>query len=561
MTSPPSDTARSAKTPFADCAGIAAFAIVGVLWVIFAAEEPLHIDELRQTRAYAGGPEQWVGTSWGMNQPPLEITLGAIWRRLFGASDYAERLFPVIVGLLSLILLARLAIRFSGKKLAAPIAILAYGLSPLVFRTTALMRPYAIPTFFSLLFLTTLIDLRDRGPSRLRITSAVVGGAGLLLSHALIPVLVAGVAVLGLFAMKARKQPDSSGAALARRIALGVTLLGLLMPIALRFKNPTFFESPVAYSLSDRLVDAVELTTTAARSNFGWALLPLVLSLVLLMIPSFRPQRGELWWFIALIGIPVGVSAVFFVTVAPGYPYPDRYLHDIMLSGAIGLGLVGSRWETRDRRPWQGLAFGAIGLAVAGSFVTLSIPAFQHEVTTERFLDWAEGTDLIMEHLDSDVVILFEPLVPFPSYQSLFYGQPRYLPDSYVVRMSRLIVDSGHMLGDGPIAVLLVGSQASTIAPPGWRIEQSGIWQLLIPPPAIENDAVAVLEELEAAITDDLYDLVLRMHIAIALAERGDIEEAYSTLEAIDRPAGNDPQQLYDRYTSKVQERIALLQP
>jgi hypothetical protein len=533
--------------------------VVAALWIVFAAEEPLHIDELRQTAVYSGDIREWISRSVGMNQPPMEITLGAVWRRLFGSSDYIERLFPVIVGLASIILLSRLSVRFSGRMMAAPIAILAYGLSPLVFRTTVLIRPYALPTFFSLLFLTALINLRNRGPSRLRVISAIASGAGLLFSHALIPFLVSSLAASGLFAMKLRGRSDAHGAAVARRIALSVALVGLFMPIALRVRNPVFFESSFSYSLLERIGDALDAAAAAFRSSMGWAIIPVTLSLVLLMVPTFRPEQNELWWFVALLGIPVGISAVFFATVAPGFSYPDRYLHDIMLTGAIGISLVGSRWASHDPRPKRNLIFGAIGIAIAGSYLALSVPAFRTEVTTERNLDWADGADLVMASVDPGTVILFEPLVPFPSYQPLFYGQPRYLPASHAVSMSRLVVGSGHMLGDGPIAVLLVGSQATTIDPPGWRTEQQGIWELLIPPPTIEYDTVAVLRELDAAITDERYDVVLRIHLAIELAEDGDVETARTTLEGIDRPSADDPQQLFDSYLSKAAERIAVL--
>ena len=55
------------------------FVVVAVLWIAFATEEPLHIDELRQLSGYDGGLDQWLETSWELNQPPLEIALGGTW--------------------------------------------------------------------------------------------------------------------------------------------------------------------------------------------------------------------------------------------------------------------------------------------------------------------------------------------------------------------------------------------------------------------------------------------------------------------------------------------------
>ena len=125
-----------------------------------------------------------------LNQPPLEITLGGIWRGAFGATDFAERLLRhSSVSVRFLPLLAGLSVVFAGSRMAAPITIMAYGLSPIVYSTTAFIRPYAIPTFFALLFLCSTRWLLKSGPRIATVGLSAIAALGLVLAHALVPLV------------------------------------------------------------------------------------------------------------------------------------------------------------------------------------------------------------------------------------------------------------------------------------------------------------------------------------------------------------------------------------
>ena len=110
-----------------------------------------------------------------------------------------------------------------------------------------------------------------------------------------------------------------------------------------RLKNPSFFDTRIDYGLDERLIDGIEAIWMSYRGAFGVAGVALLVMFALLFTRTFRPVEGEVWWFVPLLAISPGVSAIFLATVAPGFSFFDRYFHDLLLPGAIMVGLIGSR--------------------------------------------------------------------------------------------------------------------------------------------------------------------------------------------------------------------------
>ena len=533
-----------------------AFVLVAVTWIVFATEEPFHIDELRQLGGYWGGPGQWLSTSWALNQPPLEVALGGTWRLAFGATDFAERLLPTLFGLGSVGILGYLSKQFAGNRFAPAITILAYGFSPIVLRTTAFIRPYAIPTFFALLFVVAVRSLLRTGPNAKTLTFSGLSGLLLVLTQALVPVMVSLFAVAGLLVRRYVVRENDPGGTSALAVA-GITFVAsLAMPIITRIKNPTFFETQTPYGLRERFVDSVSAFVSEFDAAFGLAGLALAALVILLLFKPFRPTRGEVWWFIPLAAISPGISAVFFASVAPGFSFFDRYFHDLMLPGALAIGLVGSRLLLAPRESWRipSTIIGAVALAL---YAIPTAIGFHAEVTEQETTDWEQASHLIMENVEPDTVVLFEFLREFPRYQPLFYGQPRYLPTWYQIRLPRAMVTSSHRLGEEPIVVLLAGDTRTSVAPPGWRIVDDGEWRLLIPPNAVARDGAEVLTQLDAAITDERYDVAIRFGLALELARTGHFEAAEAVLAEISPPPGSDPQRRFEQYLESTRLQIA----
>ena len=181
-------------------------------------------------------------------------------------------------------------------------------------------------------------------------------------------------------------------------------------------------------------------------------------------------------------------------------------------------------------------------------------------MTTQTNTDWAEGAQIVKEHTPPGTVVLFEFMNPFPRYQPLFYGQPRYLENSYPVRYARTVVTAGHELNGEPIAVLLAGGARTSVAPVGWRVIDDGHWRLLLPPDDVSGDATAVLAMLDESIADDRLDVAIRLSYAIELARDGAFDRALSVLNRITPPDVPDPQLRFRQYWDAARAQILELQ-
>ena len=532
------------------------FVVISVLWIFFSVEEPLHIDELRQLAGYGGGFGTWIAKSWELNQPPLEIVLGGLWRTAFGATDFAERLLPTLFGLGSLALIGRLAVVFSSSAFAAPIAILAYGLSPVILPTTAFIRPYAIPTFFALLYIIAVRRLLEKGARAGTVAFAGIAGLGLLATHALVPTVVAIAVLAALVGRRLLTRRPDVGTAPALAISAAVALLSLVAPVITRLKNPSFFDVRVEYSIGQRITDAIDAVWTSYSGAFGLAGIALLLVLLLLFTKTFRPAQGEVWWFVPLVAISPGITAVFLATVAPGFSFFDRYFHDLLLPGALAAGLVGSRLVTTRWRNTRSRIPLIVGAATLVLYFVPTLVAFHEEVTTQENTDWASGAEMVIDNTEPGTLVLFEFMNGFPRYQPLFYGQPRYLPRSYPIRYPRLVVTAGHDIESESIAVLLAGPARLDVDPPDWRIIDDGNWRLLIPPSELSNDTLAVLQTLDDEITDDRFDVAIRLSLAIEFARTGNFEAARATLDAITPPDVADPQLRFESYWESARDQI-----
>lgn len=119
--------------------------------------------------------------AWGyVDQPPMIALIAKITTILFGKSLFALRIFPVIVGVLTVYLTGLMIRELGGNKLAIIIGLTAVVFSPvlLALNSTLSMNPFDVLFCTTVIYLITIII--KRGNDKLWIWVGVVAGIGLL---------------------------------------------------------------------------------------------------------------------------------------------------------------------------------------------------------------------------------------------------------------------------------------------------------------------------------------------------------------------------------------------
>ncbi len=101
---------------------------------------------------------------WGfVSVPPFIGLISNLSTTLFGNTVFALRIFPALVGSLSVIILGKLVRELKGGNMAILIACLAFLLSPAFMRTNLLFQPVAFNQFFWLLSVFFLVKMINSG--------------------------------------------------------------------------------------------------------------------------------------------------------------------------------------------------------------------------------------------------------------------------------------------------------------------------------------------------------------------------------------------------------------
>jgi len=98
--------------------------------------------------------------AWGyVSAPPFIAVLARISTAIFGNTVFALRLFPALIGSLSVIIIGKIIIELKGEELAAIIALTAFTLTTSFLRSNTLFQPVSFNQFFWLLSFYFVIKL------------------------------------------------------------------------------------------------------------------------------------------------------------------------------------------------------------------------------------------------------------------------------------------------------------------------------------------------------------------------------------------------------------------
>lgn len=118
--------------------------------------------------------------------PPLLSVIGNISRFLFGESVFAVRLFPVLIGVASLILIGMIVLRLKGNRWALVLACAAFLFSGAYLRTNTLFQPVAFNQFFWVLSCYWIIALLQTQNPLYWLHIGVTWGLGFLNKYSIV---------------------------------------------------------------------------------------------------------------------------------------------------------------------------------------------------------------------------------------------------------------------------------------------------------------------------------------------------------------------------------------
>jgi len=135
---------------------------------------------------------------WGfVSVPPLIGVISKISTSVFGTTVFALRIFPALIGSLSVWLIAKIVKELKGGTIAVFIACLAFVLSPAFLRSNALFQPVSFNQFFWLLSGYILIMMLKRKDPKYWIFLMLVWGFGFLNKYSISFLIFATLLSLG----------------------------------------------------------------------------------------------------------------------------------------------------------------------------------------------------------------------------------------------------------------------------------------------------------------------------------------------------------------------------
>jgi len=135
--------------------------------------QSLWYDELWSTRLMLGSVGSLVRVAGADVHPPAYTLLMFVWIRLFGDSEISVRLIPLVAGLASIVLTARLAIDY-GWRSAAPIAALILAVAPTHIWYSQEARPYTFTLALAVAAVLAFHGIQQTGAARCYATYALL---------------------------------------------------------------------------------------------------------------------------------------------------------------------------------------------------------------------------------------------------------------------------------------------------------------------------------------------------------------------------------------------------
>lgn len=448
-----------------------ALLVATVTYTLALEEEPYHIDELRQTRAYHLSIGEVVDQAFAQDQPPLDPVVNSLVQRVIGVADWKQRLIPALAGVGAIAILGLLCLR-SGLEQGAGVGAMVMTGSALLTSVFVYARPYALPSFLMMLFLFAV----DRWLRERRIGWALALfplAVALPLSRTLEPLLVLAIStgILLVYRLIVGRRFQGSVWVPVSAAVTGALLSGI--PVISRLRNQLgAYTQDEQGTIAERLARLVtDVPEGLGRVFPYWPVLLVVIALVL-MDREARHWMRSTWWFWVVLFLPVAFTAGFVVSVNPDQPLFDRYFFTWVPAISV---LSALAWEHRPAN--LRLAAGVtIGLLLGWMAWTQWI-AFS---TNDRG-DWRALSEAIASEAMPDSFIVVEHAVPLGRYRPFYYGQPRYLPSTWSTQSPiTLIRDPGRVPpAAGPLVLALSGPR---IEVDGWRsIPIDGVFTLFLP--------------------------------------------------------------------------------
>lgn len=504
---------------------------VGALVLLLAAaEEPYHIDELRQTRYYAASVPEIVRQSFAQEQPPLDPLLNAALQRVVGVGDVRQRLLSVGFGVGSLLTAASLSLRsgFNTRGSVVVVAVMAF--TPLLIGVTAYARPYALPLFLMLVFLWSADSWIERGAKRYALVMMVVAFA-LPLARTIEPTILLVLTAL-IFGQKAiAGRGEARGPRL--RVAAITSVSGVALaavPLLLRLRQEVADRTASqGHSVSERLARLTRDLPLAV----GEALPYWPLAVVVLVLIGVHPRSREIlrrsWWFRVLALTAAGFVALFFLMTPPSQPFFQRYAFTLVpVLGFAAGSLVGSGADADS--PWRR----AIALATLSGLVLWGVAGTYLALSRQSNADWESISRVLAEELPPDTAIVYDAVRGLGQYRTPFAGFPRYTgPDRYIP-LTLQIIESPKILqpGENTVVVLLTERRFDV---DGWfPIAVDRFFTIYVPASPYRGATGAALaaEEFAEALGPELGS-ALALASASLWVELGDTERAAEMLREL----------------------------
>lgn len=451
-------------------------ALGGFMLLVEAANEPLHMDELRQVQAYGSSFADLVRASFRQTQPPLDALLNAALQRVVGVGDVRQRLLSVFFGTANIALIGLLA-RRAGLGVGALVATAYAALSPVLVSVSAYARPYALPLFLILSFVLVLSNWLQSGGRRWFVGSLSLAFL-LPLSRTTEPMIVLAVTSLVLLVFAWRIW-DSQAARRARQAVVlawgALAVPGTLTVVFVRKGGVgSFSAQSIDLSRLSRLV--TDVPAVIADQFPAW---PLLLVAVL-VVSANRPIRAVIarrWWWWTLLLLPFGFMVAFLLLSRPGIEFFDRYLFSLVPATALIVGATAEVASGRGRRSailrWSAGII-VIGVLSAGSFSTY------RQVVTATNPDFEAAARGIRTGLPRGATIVIETPGPPEVYRHPFWGDQRYLDPAWRVVRTPKLVNFPNVVGrDARFAVLLWGSAPEVDG--WWRVRVDPTFHLYLP--------------------------------------------------------------------------------
>ncbi|MFC1530322.1 glycosyltransferase family 39 protein [Gemmatimonadota bacterium] len=311
--------------------------------------------------------------SWGyLEVPPLTAIFAKIVSSLLGGSLVAVRLFPSIIGGLTLILTGLITRELGGGRFAQVLAGVSYLCSVVYLRINLLFQPVSFDLFCFVLGVYLLIRILKRSEPRLWIMLGVVTGLGLLNKYSML--LFAFGAVVGLLLSSRRHLLKSGWPWLAAAIALLVVLPNLIWQSA---QGWPFLEHMRVLSESQLAhVEPAGFILTQLLMYLFAGPVWLIGLYFYLKAGEGREFRAIGWMYVSLFLVLLFLSGKAYY-LAPAYPM-------LFAGGALTI----ERYVHRTARTWMKPAL--LGFIVLGGVIVLPVGIpFLSQESAIRYFDFA----------------------------------------------------------------------------------------------------------------------------------------------------------------------------